>query len=269
MKLTQVLLPLLLLIICSGAMGAGMAHDENFIVMAPDQTLADELIARANQFRREVAIEWLGRELPPSVGRTIINVELSDGIDRGFTWPIDSPARKCHKMWLTTSRERALGSTLRHEITHVVMATRFRGMMPPWAEEGAASLEDDSHRIETRQDVIAWYNETGAWPNLTNVLQADCILATDKALYSVAASVTEYLLACKDRKTFLAFAVAGKQSGWDRALAEHYGIGGVGQLQEAWQAWAGGTGRRARAVRAASTRKQIVGQEDGLARVAH
>jgi hypothetical protein len=253
-------------------MGAGMAHDENFIVMAPNQTLAEELLARANQFRREVAVEWLGRELPPSVGRTIINVELSEVTDRGFTWPVDSPARKFHKMWLTTSRDRALGSTLRHEITHVVLATRFRGMMPPWAEEGSASLEDDARRIETRKEIIGWYNETGDWPSLTKLFQADRILASDTALYSVAASVTEYLLTCKDRRTFLAFAVAGKRNGWDRALAEHYAIGGVDHLQEAWQAWAGrngGAGRGRPAVRAASTRRQVAGAQGRLARASH
>ena len=70
---------------------AGFAHDENFIVYAPDQDLADRVLAKAEEFRKAEAKNLLGAELEPGKGRTIITVEVSASEDSGFTWPIDCP----------------------------------------------------------------------------------------------------------------------------------------------------------------------------------
>jgi hypothetical protein len=223
-------------VLASVARGAGLAHGDNFVVTAADEDLAEEVLAKADQYRKEVAEEWLGAELPPSVGRVIIDVELADD-DQGRTWVIDNPDRNYHMLWLTTTRERALGSMLRHEVTHVVLATELPGRLPAWADEGAASLADDEERVEIRRRTIAWFARTSNWPKLENILDASTILASDKATYSVAASLTEYLLMRGDKQKFLAFAVAGKAQGWNRALRTHYEFESVAQLDRAWRAW--------------------------------
>src|SRR5438128_9147232 len=41
------------------------SRSENFIVTAPTQQLAAEVCTAAEAFRRDLAIEWLGQELPP------------------------------------------------------------------------------------------------------------------------------------------------------------------------------------------------------------
>lgn len=254
MRVIDLTLVFVVLVTPFAAEGAGFAHNENFMVLAHDQRLAEEVLARADQFRKEVAQEWLGSELPPSVGPAIINVELSDDEDRGLTWAIDSPDRKYHKIWLTTSFERALGSTLHHEIAHVVLATRFPNSLPEWAEEGAASLSDDHQRVSTRERITKWYAQTGNWPDLKKVFDAEIIAPDDQATYSVAASLTRYLLSRADKTTFLAFASTGKEKGWDRALKEHYGFGSVGELQATWQAWAGQDSRAAGAITPSDSR---------------
>ena len=111
---------------------AGYVHNENFIIYTPpessgkvSQRFANQVLTKAEEYRKQIAEEWLHHELPPSVGRTIINVNLSDTEDKGLTWAIDDPRRTLHTLFLTTSRGRALGSTLKHEITHVVLATQF------------------------------------------------------------------------------------------------------------------------------------------------
>ena len=243
MKMTRSACFICLMFLPSMVAAAGFVHNENFMVLAADEQLAEEVLARADQFRREVALQWLGKPLPANVGPAIINVVLSDTEDRGLTWPIDNPKRKYHKVWLTTSRERATGSTLRHEICHVVLATRFPQRLPEWAEEGAASLSDDEARIKSRRSTIDWYADTGNWPALIDVLERETITADDQASYSVAASVTGYLLSRGDKATFLVFAAEGKQTGWDEALRTHYGLGSVGELQVAWQTWASGASR--------------------------
>src|SRR2546430_15023955 len=40
-------------------------RSQHFIVSAPTQQLANEICQSAEQFRRDLAIEWLGHELPP------------------------------------------------------------------------------------------------------------------------------------------------------------------------------------------------------------
>ena len=67
--------------------GVGFAHDETFIVYAPDQALADQVIAKAREFRKAEAKDLLGMELEPRAGRTIISVEVSATKDSGFTGP--------------------------------------------------------------------------------------------------------------------------------------------------------------------------------------
>jgi hypothetical protein len=219
------------------AHAAGMAHDENFIVIASDEALAEDVLAKANQYRKEVAEEWLGAELPPSVGRAIIDVHIADD-DQGRTWVIDAPDRKHHMLWLNTTRQGALGGMLRHELTHAILATELPGLLPAWADEGAASLADDEERVEIRRQTIAWFSRTGNWPHLETIFAASSIVASDKASYAVSASLAEYLLSRGDKPRFLKFAVEGKSQGWARALRAHYQIESMAELEHGWQSWA-------------------------------
>ena len=148
----------------------GFAHDETFIVYAPDQALADQVLAKAEEFRKAEAKDLLGTELEAGAGRTIITVKVSATEDSGFTWPIDHPDRKFHNMWLTTSRERAAGSTLRHEIRHVVLNTRFPDRLPPWIEEGLASRSDDAERQQVWRETAAAFSRSG-WPDIHSLME--------------------------------------------------------------------------------------------------
>lgn len=219
------------------ARAAGFARNADFIVFADDQPLAEAVIAKASQYRKELALRWLGEELPPAVGRTVINVTISDREDRGLIWPADGPGRQVHNIWLTTSRQRALGSTLKHEIAHAVLATRYPRELPVFVNEAVANLQDDEERKEIRQRTIGWFARTGNWPPIREVFEADVISSVDSASYAVASSVTEYLCTRSSETKFLEFAIAGKQHGWDAALRSHYGINSVEQLQQLWQQW--------------------------------
>ena len=102
---------------------AGYARSTNFNVLASDQALAESVLARAELFRQQLARQVLKRELPSGVGPTMITVLESPAENTGFTWPIDDLRRKFHKVWLRTSREAAVGNTLRRQILYVVLAT--------------------------------------------------------------------------------------------------------------------------------------------------
>lgn len=219
------------------ASGAALAHSDNFLVVAPDQKAAAAVLVAAEQHRRELAVEWLGDELPPGVGVTVIHVEFDGQADKGLAWPIDTPSRSMHKLWLVGPPENVLGSTLRHEITHIVLATQFPGKLPAWADEGAASTQDDPQRRAIRARLLAWYAETGNWPGLETIFTKPNIAPGDQASYAVAASITEYLLERGSKTRFLRFAMEGKARGYASALPRHYGIANVAALQAEWQAW--------------------------------
>jgi hypothetical protein len=223
-------------------LGAGLTGNENFRVIADDQAAADAVLARAEFYRQQVALEWLGEALPNGEGRTIIGVEITDREDVGLTWPIDGPSRKFHRIWIATSRDGIVGGTLRHEMVHVVLASRFpEGVLPAFADEAAASASDDAKRVARRQQVIQSWRKTGNWPRLASVFNARTVPATDETTYSAACSIADYLLTLGDKPAFLNFAAAGKQSGWDRALQRYYHIESVRQLESQWREWVSGS----------------------------
>jgi hypothetical protein len=225
---------------------AGAEHSSNFLVFAPsdpgppgDVNLARAVLEKAEQFRREIANEILGEELPDGIGRTCINVALSSSQDEGLTWAKDHPDRVFHNLYLTTQRSRALGSTLKHEIAHVVLATRFSGQdrLPAWVEEGIASRYDDPARVARRRQAMRDFARKAEWPALRQVLAAPSIASRDVDKYSCAVSLTRFLARHGGLEKLYAFARDGRDSGWDRAVREHYGLTDVDGLQQAWQEW--------------------------------
>jgi hypothetical protein len=236
----------ILLMPVSRAEAAGFAMSDNFTVLTPPyptqqdaQSYAYEVLQSAEAWRRAIAKQWLGEELPPSAGQTTVNVSFSDEKDAGLTWAKADPRIKYHTLYLTTTPDRALGSTLAHEMAHVVLATRFPHpeRLAAWLEEGIASSYDDDARLTQRRHVLALIAKTGNWPDLAELLNSPTIAARDKAAYTAAASLTEFLMTRGDRRTLLAFGQDANKTGWDAALHKHYGIANTAALQRSWQQW--------------------------------
>ena len=100
MKTLQLpLIVCLLLLPVTSLPAAGFAMSDNFTVLTPDWPSADEakdyaqeVLASAEQWRSVIAQEWLGKELPPGVGQTTVNVSHSATRDAGLTWAKDDCA---------------------------------------------------------------------------------------------------------------------------------------------------------------------------------
>lgn len=204
----------------------GIAGSQNFNVLAAGtKTLATEVVKQAEKFRKEIAMEWLVTEIPAGKEFVFINVKLSTTEDEGLTL-LCGPGRRfrgAHWMWLTTSRERALGSTLAHEMAHVVLSSRFPRGMPPWANEGIASRYDDEGRKRRRREILAGFERNG-WPQVERILEARSIRPTDEEAYAVSCSLVDFFLSRGDRSRLLDFVQDGSERGWEPALRKHYGI---------------------------------------------
>lgn len=219
---------------------AATARSVNFTVYAQDRQMASDLLAEVEKLRTEIAIEWLGEPLPPGVGRTIVHVRLTDDQDRANTLIHDPARRVSHVLWVTTSPDKVY-SSLAHEITHTVFATRFAQELPVWAHEGAASQRDDPRRRAWKESALREMGRSGRFVDLAALLGSRAIAHDDGEGYAVAASLTEFLTARGGNRKFLQFAVAGRRDGWDAALRKHYRIANVRDLQLQWQRWLGGS----------------------------
>jgi len=228
---------------------AGFVYSPNFLVFTPAEpsqeqadVLAKDVLELAEQYRKEIAEDWLGEEIPPGTGRTTINVSYDPGRERALTWAKDHPKRKLHCVYVRTTPDRsnqAIDEMLPHEMAHVVLATRFPypNRLPSWVEEGIASRYDDEQRIGTRRSTVRWWMQTGNWPDLAELLGNNNLGADDAASYSAAASLVDFLLERGDKEKLFAFAQDGAKGNWDGALQKHYGITNAGQLQKTWQGW--------------------------------
>ena len=235
-----------MLALASRVGAAGFAISDNFTVLTPAyptqqdaEAYAREVLQSAETWRREIAKEWLGEELPPSVGQTTVNVSFSEQQDAGLTWAKDDPRRSYHTLYLTTTPDRAVGSTLAHEMVHVVLATRYP---PPkrlaaWLEEGIASSYDDEARQATRERLLSWIAKTGNWPDVAALLNSPNITSRDKTSYATASSLTEFLLTRGDKRSLLEFGQYAHKAGWDAALRKYYRIASTSDLQRSWQQW--------------------------------
>ena len=199
---------------------AGLATSPNFSVMAPNQAIAEAVVKQAEYFRKEAAQEWLGKELRTGQGPTLITVVVSSNADDGLTWPIDNPQRKFRHVWVTTSLERATGTTLNHEVTHTVLDSYSHpNRLPAWLREGVASQKDNVDRKEIRQQLLAQWARDGCWPQLQTIFQSSRIGHDNQVGYTAAASVTEYLADRGGKARVVEFASTGQQRGWEQSAS--------------------------------------------------
>ena len=233
-------------IFASWSNAAGVARNANFSVYVPDtstpgqsQRFAELLLERAEQYRTEIANEWLGEALPAGSGRTTIYVEFSSVEDLGLTWAKDRPERNSHTIWLNTSPRLAIGETLKHEVAHAVFATKYPHpqRLPSWVEEGIASRYDNEMRRDARDQLGRSWVRTGRAVSLEHVLVSSDLHSTNEYSYAAATSLVSFLLSRGDAQSIVRFAEEGQRSGWNAALRAHYCIQSLEELQTQWEAW--------------------------------
>lgn len=217
---------------------AAKATSRNFVVTARSQEIAQQCVEYAERYRREKALEWLGYELPAWPTPCTVDVKLTMGGAGGATsFDFDSGVVRQQHMSVEGQLHRILDSVLPHEVTHTIFAARFRRPLPRWADEGGSVLSEDREERARHDLMVRQICRSGRLIPLRRLFVLTEYPRDVMALYAEGFSVSNYLVSLKGRRTFLDFVATGQNGGWDQAIQQYYGLGGIDALQERWVDW--------------------------------
>jgi hypothetical protein len=215
----------------------------NFVVQAPTPEIAQSVGQWAEHYRREKALLWLGQEMPAWGQPCPLHVQVTmDGPSgaTSFNFGRDQYGRGQvldMRMEIQGPLDRLIYSVLPHEVTHTVFAYYFRCPVPRWADEGGSVLsEDDLERERHDKLVRQILNQRGQIPlrRLFNLTQYPSDPRGVMSLYAQGYSMSDYLVKCSNRQTFLQFVAAAMNQGWDSAVRTYYHQNSVEELEGAW-----------------------------------
>src|SRR4051794_6828151 len=233
---------LLVAAVCS--LGAGRPYysvrSQHFIVSAPTPQLAEEIKNAAEQYRRDLAMEWLGRELPPWQMPCPIKADVAANLGAGgaTSFVFQGGAPNQWTMQIQGSRERILDSVLPHEITHTIFATHFGGPLPRWCDEGACTIvEHASEKAKQEQLFIRFLTHDQGIP-FNNMFAMRDYPRDILPLYSQGYSLARYFIQQGGKRKFVAYVGEGMQTNnWPAATQKFYGFKDLSDLQVTWVEW--------------------------------
>jgi hypothetical protein len=202
--------------------------------------LAKEIGDQAEACRRDLAIEWLGEELPPWNKPCPIHARVAPGLGAGgaTSFVFDRGQVFGWKMNIQGSRERILDSVVPHEVTHTIFATYFRQPLPRWADEGACTTVENRSEIAKQERMLVQFLKTRRGIPFSEMFAMKDYPRDVMPLYAQGHSLAQWMIENRGRKAFLDFLADGMQDeNWPRAVREHYGFDGLASLQNAWLDW--------------------------------
>src|SRR5262245_16850849 len=235
------------LLLAPALMGATYpSKGRNFVVTAPTPEIAKQVGEAAEIYRKELAIEWLGHELPRWSAPCPIKVKVGQlGAGGATTFSFfpnaHGSAEVCNwDMNIQGSLERILDSVLPHEVSHTIFACHFRRPLPRWADEGAATLaehESERRRQELTVTQVIKTSKRTPLKNLLNIKDYPRDMQDVLTLYAEGYSLADLLVREGGRARYLKFLADAHQRGWEQAIRTHYGYRGVDDLEKRWQDW--------------------------------
>jgi hypothetical protein len=222
---------------------------KNFVVIAPDPNLAKQVGLAAEKYRRELAIEWLGHELPDWTEKCPIRVSLSahagGQTSFGFVTNGSESVPVGWDMEIFGSPERILDSVLPHEITHTIFATHFGRPLPRWADEGACTtVEHESERNKNHQ-LLMRYLRTNRGIPFNKMFAMKQYPHDIYPLYAQGYSLARFLILQGGKRHFIDYIGAGMAAevsgdiprAWDATTEKFYGFDDLSELQVRWIGW--------------------------------
>ncbi len=214
----------------------------NFIISAEDPGFAQKVGEQAEQYRRDLAIKWLGHELPQWPEPCPIRVQFQRGASGETSFAFVPGSRgdrpTSWNMIVRGTPERVLDAVLPHEITHTIFATHFGRPLPRWADEGACtSVEHSSEKVKQHNLLIEALTHNRGIP--FNKMYRMREYPNDiLPLYAQGFSVAKFLIAQRGHQHFVHYIGEGMQTErWDEATDRFYGFDDLSDLQLSWLDW--------------------------------
>ena len=225
---------------------------QNFVVHAADPVLARKVSDEAERFRKVLAIEWLGKELPDWNQKCPITVELGmhAGGETSFAFVMDESGRGQPLDWqmkIYGPHDRILDAVLPHEVTHTIFASHFGRPLPRWADEGACTtVEHESERKKNHAMLMEFLHSQPSRGLPFNRMFTMRDYPHDiLPLYAQGYSVAKFLILQKGKRYFLDYISTGLRNesrgqelrAWNQATSEFYNYRNLSDLQIAWLDW--------------------------------
>lgn len=212
----------------------------NFIVTASTPEIATQVGDLAERYRKELAIEWTGNELPRWAEPCPITVKTAPNLGAGgaTSFLFDRGEVYGWRMNIQGSLERVLDSVLPHEVTHTIFASHFRQPLPRWADEGACTTVEHVSEKKKQEQFLIQFLKTGRGIPFSRMFVMKEYPPDVMPLYSQGYSLARYLIAQGGKRKYLDYLSDGlKNEHWTAVTKKHYGFENLGQLQNDWLDW--------------------------------
>ena len=219
---------------------AASHRTSNFIVTAPTKAFAVEVAEAAEQYRHDLAIEWLGEELPqwqsPCPIRLQVGSHLGAGGATSFMFQNGVPYG--WRMNIQGSQERILDSVLPHEVNHTIFATYFGRPLPRWADEGACTTVEAASERAKQDRMLIEFLTTRRGIAFNRMFAMTEYPSDIMPLYAQGYSLARFLIAQGGKRKFVEYVGDGMNSGdWEAATERHYVMKDLSELQITWLDW--------------------------------
>lgn len=221
---------------------ATSARAQNFTVSGGSQAFNQHVANAAETYRRELAIHWLGKELPRWSSPCPITVHPGNmGAGGATSFVFDHGEVFNWQMTMQGTPERIVDSVLPHEITHTIFATHFRRAVPRWADEGACTTVEHRSERGRMENLLHEFLRTNRGIAFNDMFAMKQYPDDVLPLYSQGHSLSRFLLEHNGPREFVAFLESGmandSREGWQAAVMVSYGYATLGELQTIWVDW--------------------------------
>lgn len=219
---------------------AASHRTSNFIVTAPTKAFAVEVAEAAERYRHDLAIEWLGEELPQWHSPCPISLRVGSHFGAGgaTSFMFQRGVPYGWRMTIQGSEERILDSVLPHEVNHTIFATHFGRPLPRWADEGACTTVEAASERAKQDRMLIEFLTTRRGIAFNRMFAMTEYPADIMPLYAQGYSLARYLIAQGGKKKFIEYLGDGMSNGdWEAATQRHYLMKDLSELQITWLDW--------------------------------
>jgi RNA polymerase sigma factor (sigma-70 family) len=215
---------------------AGGSHrTANFAVTAPTAQIAEQVGRAAERARKELALLWLGKEMPDWPEPCPIHVRLtSGGLGGATSFSFDRGKVTSQNMHLEGGLDSILADSLPHEVAHTILAHWAGKPLPRWADEGVAIAAESAASRARHRGMLRKLLDEGRRMPLRRLLELREFPQDVMVLYVEGYSLTDFLVESGGRAKFLDFVAQGQDYGWAAAARVRYGYETLEEMEEAW-----------------------------------